>query len=280
MPTRIGALIIHGVGSQRLGYSAEMVNEVSDRLGPHRGNVVWEEVLWANVLEPRERELWDWMQRAKEPGGDPIDLDFTKIRKFLIHNVGDALAYQREPDPSSAYAEVHNVVDRKLRALKTSLSDPAAPIVVVAHSLGAHIMSNYIWDRQHGMGSLEPIPTLVAMITFGCNIPLFSLSFDVARPIDLPGKGIKKQSWKSASRWLNYLDEDDVLGWPLKTLYKKNMSQLTAVQKRTVNKIEDYEINVGGLVSSWNPASHNNYWTDNDFTKPVADYLRRLCNLP
>ena len=279
MATKIGILVIHGVGSQRSGYSGDMVREISDRLNEHASSVVWEEVLWADVLAPRERDLWNWMKKAEEPDGSAIDLDWSKIRRFLIDNVGDALAYSRDVDPASAYAQIHDVVDQKLRALKTMLGDPTAPIVVIAHSQGAHIMSNYIWDRQHGTGSLEPIPTLAAMISFGCNIPLFSLSFDIARPIDLPGNGITKPQWKAASRWLNYLDEDDVLGWPLKTLYQRNLSKLTAPQKRTVSKIEDYEINVGGLLTKWNPAAHNRYWTDNDFTRPAAAYLTKLCRL-
>jgi hypothetical protein len=279
MAGKIGILVIHGIGSQQSGYSGAMVKEVSDRLDAHATSVIWQEVLWADVLASRARDLWQWMNDAKEPNGSSIDLDWPKIRKFLIHNMGDALAYTRDADPASAYAQIHDVVDRQLRALKTSLGDPAAPIVVMGHSLGAHIISNYIWDRQHGIDSLEPIPTLAAMITFGCNIPLFGLPFDVARPIDLPGTAITKAKWKTASHWLNYLDEDDVLGWPLKPLYQKKLSKLTARQKRTVSKIEDYEINAGGLLTNWNPAAHNQYWTDDDFTRSAAAYLRRLCQL-
>jgi hypothetical protein len=279
MAGQLGILVIHGVGSQRSGYSGEMIREISGRLGEHASMVVWEEIVWTDILAPREHDLLSWMKKAKDAEGSPIELDWSKIRKFLLHNVGDALAYHRNQDPDSAYAQIHSVVDQKLQALRGSLDDLAAPIVVIGHSLGAHIMSDYIWDRQHGVGSLQPIPTLVSMITFGCNIPLFSLSFDIAEPIDLPGKGITKPKWRAAARWLNYLDEDDVLGWPLKALYQRNLSQLTSAQKRTVSKIEDREINVGGFLTSWNPAAHEKYWTDNDFTRPVAAYLKQLCEL-
>lgn len=67
-------------------------------------------------------------------------------------------------------------------------------------------------------------------------------------------------------KWLNYFDPDDVLGYPLKPLsleYRKAVSQ-------------DIEINVGSVFSSWNPASHSDYSTDDDFTIPVAQYLSRL----
>jgi hypothetical protein len=47
---------------------------------------------------------------------------------------------------------------------------------------------------------------------------------------------------------------------------------LTARQRGTVDRIEDHET----FVTSWNPASHNDYWTDSDFTRPVAEYLSAL----
>ena len=36
---------------------------------------------------------------------------------------------------------------------------------------------------------------------------------------------------------------------------------------------EDIEVNVEGFAASFTPMSHSAYWTDNDFTKPVAKYL-------
>ena len=53
MASKIGILVTHGIGSQGAGYSADMVREVSNRLGAHATSVVWEEVLWADVLAPR-----------------------------------------------------------------------------------------------------------------------------------------------------------------------------------------------------------------------------------
>jgi len=53
-------------------------------------------------------------------------------------------------------------------------------------------------------------------------------------------------------------------------------ARLTVSERKTIDRIEDYEINVGGLVTAWNPAAHSAYWEDNDFTKPVANYLQTL----
>ena len=63
--------------------------------------------------------------------------------------------------------------------------------------------------------------------------------------------------------WINFYDNDDVIAYPLRSINDAH---------RKVIK-EDREINVGGILSSWNPMSHNQYWTDNDVTKPIAKNL-------
>ena len=97
-------------------------------------------------------------------------------------------------------------------------------------------------------------------------------------PIYLPGRSVDDKLHK-ISRWLNYLDRDDVLGWPLRPLYEQQKDELDNGQKATIERIEDHEINVGDFTSSWNPLAHANYWTDDDFTRPVAAYLRRIVKL-
>jgi len=278
MSRKIGVLIIHGMGSQREGFSTGLREELQDRLGQLESRFEWEEIYWAKELKDREDDLWEWMQKAKNADKQTIDLDWIQIRKFVVHNFGDAIAYHRDMrKPRRAYSLVHKVIDRSVSNLNNKLKDPKAPVIVMAHSLGTHMMSNYIWDQQHGTGlPFTPIPNLLAMLTFGCNIPLFSLAFPVAKPINLPGEGITEASLKTVSKWLNFLDTDDVLGWPLKPLYEKNLNQLTPKQKKTVRRIVDDDINVGSLVTSWSPAAHTGYWTDNDFTRPVGKYLRQV----
>ncbi len=274
---KIGLLVIHGMGAQKEGFSLGFQEEVGKRLGKNLDRFVWQEVHWADALEDRESELWGRMESAKEPNGDRIPLDWQTIRDFVLHNFGDALAYHRDAQAESAYKDIHEIVSLRLQLLQRSLPSATSPIIVIAHSLGAHIMSNYIWDFQSATPkkpfTLEPIPNLAAMISFGCNIPLFSLSFAKATPIDLPGKGITKAELIEASRWLNFVDRDDVLGWPLRPLYEESSAKMTKSEQLTVSKIEDREINVGGLITAWNPAAHGAYWEDNDFTSPVANYL-------
>jgi hypothetical protein len=155
------------------------------------------------------------------------------------------------------------------------LDDPAAPdrpLVLLAHSLGGHIMSNYIWDRQKpgaspaGTSSFRKLETLAGMITFGCNIPFFTFAYKKSdiKPIRFPGSKLPPVL-DLLARWKNYYDPDDILGYPLQPI-NQAYSKL----------VEDIPINVGGLFTSWNPTSHSKYWTDNDFTKPVAAFLKEL----
>ena len=279
--TRIGALVVHGMGRQKAHYSDGLKAAVNQRLGADTARVEWKEILWAEVLDPREEALWDAMKSAVSPAGAPIRLDQVGIRQFVLHNFGDATAYQRHGHVESAGALIHQRVSTAIEELQTELADPTAPIVVLAHSLGGHIMSSYIWDRQHGRPGgpllpLEPLPMLAGMLTFGCNIPLFALAYRDAKPINLPGEGVAKRELIDAVRWLNFLDQDDVLGWPLRPLYMRDMDALTEAQRGTVARLEDYEISVGGVLTGWNPASHDFYWEDDEFTGPVAAYFQTL----
>ena len=82
------------------------------------------------------------------------------------------------------------------------------------------------------------------------------------KPIKFPAPGLPS-GLKKKARWLNFYDPDDILGYPLKPI--------NSDYRKVVTK--DIAINAGGFFSSWNPLSHNGYWKDNDFTKPVSNLI-------
>jgi len=256
-------VVIHGMGSQQPNYSVPMRDEINKRLGSDASRVKWREIYWAKLLDVREDAY------LKEANANN-NLDWTSLRRFMISAFGDASAYRKTNDPNnSAYHDIHE----KVRAVIADLDDgPDTPLMVMAHSLGGHIMSNYIYDIQQGHSVITPGPgnfqqmkTLAGMITFGCNIPFFTLAYRKAdiHPIHFPGDTLTPAQ-KSKAKWLNFYDPDDVLGYPLKAINQR--------YNRVVS--EDNAINVGGILSSWNPMSHQEYWTDNDFTKPVTRFLQ------
>jgi len=252
----LGVLVIHGMGTQKRNYASKMIAELTSRLSQNeQTRVAWESVYWANVLSNRQAQYLNDAKRGK--------LDFVWARRFVVNALSDAVAYRYVPSSSNpsgtTYDKIHGRVRTALKRLNKSLNEEAG-LVVLAHSLGGHIISNYIWDAQKKNSQSDSAPfedagTLRRFITFGCNIPLFTFALDPVVPITLP----------SGAKWLNYYDRDDILGYPLQPINDK--------YKRVC---KDIEINVGGFFTSWNFASHNKYWTDNDFTKPVAEEIEGL----
>ena len=99
-----------------------------------------------------------------------------------------------------------------LRALRATLGGDA-PLVVVAHSLGSVIASDFIWDAQHperGRGvaaeagtDFEGMRTLAGLVTLGSNLPLFTLALPrvlaVAPPRASPRRGRRRPAIQLAT---------------------------------------------------------------------------------
>jgi hypothetical protein len=264
---KLGVLIIHGVGSQEDCFAQPMIDHLKEKLSESdRTKICWKPVWWAHLLDRKE----DILLRELFPEGDSNSwFDWFKLRAFVMNYVGDLIAYRYLPnisDPTKErneiYEVIHEIVHDSIVEIKNELRSEDTPIIVMAHSLGSVIMFDYIRDRQnhldedtYGHTPLEGMETLAGFITFGSPYTLFTLANKPVLSINFPlGKKAK---------WLNFYDEDDVLGWPLKDL---------PVCKHCT--IEDKPISVG-----WNPRCHNEYWTNDNFTKPVAKYISDILKL-
>jgi hypothetical protein len=186
----------------------------------------------------------------------------------VVTALGDSVAYQKVSSSSTTtYDDIHLRVRSAIHDLYVNgLGSQPKPLLVLAHSLGGHIISNYIWDMQHagstGLPPFERMNWLSAMVTFGSSLPLFSFACSQVVPIKFPPTQLRSDL-KAKARWFNFYDPDDILGYPLKPI----SPEYRAVVDR------DIAINAGGIFSSWNPLSHQGYWTDNDFTNPVAKLI-------
>ncbi len=263
--SELGVLIVHGMGAQPADFADGFIAEMQGRLlrsGIEPEAISWRPGWWADVVNQREDELWETLARDHT-------LRYEGTRRFVISHFGDALAYQRVPSQGTdVYRTIHARIREHLAALRTGMGGDK-PVVVLAHSLGSAIVSNYIWDEQKsptpGTTPVERFETLAGLVTFGSNIPLFTLCLDDVVAIRFPVPALAGPI-RAASRWLNFFDADDVLGYPLRPLSPSYREAVSA----------DLQINVGNPLRSWNPLSHEEYWTDNDFTGPVATLLRDL----
>ena len=98
----------------------------------------------------------------------------------------------------------------------------------------------------------------------GSPIALWSLRYSAfGKPVQIPDPRLKRHYKQLPSEWINFYDADDVIGFPLKTLNQAYGEVVT----------QDREVNVGSLLTSWNPASHLGYWKDKDVLDPIAKNL-------
>lgn len=260
MAKTFGVLTIHGMGNQRPDYDSALRRNLFQNLS--------EEI----IADLRIRSIWyhgDFQERQGRVWQDMLDsnnpLDQQRLRKFFLYFFSDAATSEIRPDEAtSTYKRIQRTILREINALRVELGDQDRPVVIIAHSLGCQIISNYIWDAQQGIGiwkdqpptAFQQLATARLMVTSGCNIPLFVSGLARIEAIEKPNPQFA---------WHNFYDRDDILGWPLKPLSKGFHNAYEQVVS------QDREINTG-----WTPLSHSDYWEDDSFIQPVAALIKDL----
>ena len=269
------ALAIHGMGPTASDYADRLRDELQDRLDSDSTKVYFSSIYYQDVFQEHQNALWNRYSNSR--------LDWVKARKLLLYGFSDAAGYERKAEESdSSYEQVQQKIRGKLEELYHDVGP--VPIVLIAQSLGGHVISNYIWDAQkdggatrgiwqaNGSGHSEDerldaflrLKSLAFFYTTGCNIPVF-----VA---DLPEDDIEAIQTRTRGyniSWKNYFDVDDALGWPLQPL-SDSYKQAIAL---------DRAVSVGGLLTGWNPLSHSRYWTDRDVLRPLVTDIRALISV-
>lgn len=272
----IGVLFVHGMGRQDVTFADGIQEALTERLvgaSVDPARVAWQSGLWGTQLQELQDELWE----RQDLGA----LRWDGLRRFVVSALGDAAAY-RPPAPGSdsyterrhrsIYFEIHDAIRNHLVQLRGKLGGDK-PLVVIAHSLGASVMSNYLWDVAHPNAGYPGSPpdhwtpfergeTLTALLTAGVSIPLFVFAYEEIIAIEFPPAALPDHL-RPVATWLNFLDRDDVLGYPLKSLSPSYAQAVDA----------DIEVNVGRAWESRTPVSHAAYWRDADFLDPVSDVL-------
>ena len=240
---KLGVLFIHGIGSQDVDFADGMIAKLRKELKDPDA-VEFETVHWAPLIEEKSQSMWKRLTTRK--------LGWKFLRKYFINALGDATAYNNE-----MYDDVHTCIEDAMMALRHKLHyHPFTPVIVVAHSLGCAMITDYIWDRQHSENMVTDrfMLPIKGIFTMGCNIPVFALSHEPIHAIDA-----------SEIKWVNIYDKDDIMGYPLQPVSESYAEAVDA----------DMQVNTGRWWSSWNPLSHNDYWTDND----VIDIMSEVMNI-
>lgn len=266
---KIIILPVHGMGNTDTNYAEELRANLSKKLGP----TLWQQVafhpiFYQDLIQNNQYAVWN----AMDSGSNGIE--WKRLRQFMLFSFSDAATLEHQSgSPTSAYIKAQERIRDVMLNILTTIPGvtPSTPVVLLPHSLGAQVLSNYIWDSQQNQGIWEKKPitvpqdqidflkfkTLHHIASAGCNIPLFVAGLPTIRPIGKPHPNFT---------WDNYYDPDDALGWPLKPLSPEYAARVR----------RDIRMNSGGFFTSWTPFSHTSYWKDKDFLTPVAKMITSI----
>lgn len=259
----IALVTLHGMGKTNPTYYEELEKNLRYELGDTWEQVSFHPVLYAPILQEFQDKLWDKIN------DEPANQIRAKIlRRFLLDGLSDAASLENSAGRNPRqYIAVQQLIYQALEEAYVNLSySQHKKVIVVAHSLGAQVISNYLWDAQHDLQIFkhqqedDPLKAEFVklrhcgkLITTGCNIPLFVGGLDDLTCFKRPN---------SSFEWHNYYAADDILGWPLAQL-----------SPSYANIIWDHPIHVGNLLTSWNPLSHNGYWRSPSVYKPIVNMI-------
>ncbi|MFV1969355.1 MAG: hypothetical protein ACC628_28370 [Pirellulaceae bacterium] len=266
-------ITIHGMGRTKPNYEQDFKREMRRRLGSRWNRLHFDKVYYQGLLQPNEDRVWRRVSGR---------LSWDTLREFLLFGFADAAGLEtRKHAPDSIYTQSQVIIATVLFAARTKLGGDK-PVVIIAQSLGGQVLSNYLWDAQKYQANPGSVDigfwrdphafaqqiagrnsftadelrflaggTLRYLYTTGCNIPIFVAAHAVSQIIP-----IKKT--RPDFEWHNFYDKDDVLGWPLEDLSPAYGNLVTDTRINAGQGI------IGWLFKSWNPASHGEYWGDDD----------------
>jgi hypothetical protein len=277
----VALLTLHGMGETQTSYADKLFARLRLRLSPASTALYTGTVYYQDLLQYNEQRVWQALGSR---------LRWSKLRRFMLFGFADAAALEhRKEQRHSLYHYSQLKIARALYVAKQQLSTDGK-LVILAHSLGCHVLSCYLWDAQQAKAGIKPAAgiwrdirryqagisgdtaltdddiaflrgdRLSTLVTTGCNIPIFvaAHALEQIMPFTKPN---------SAFRWLNYYDKDDVLGWPLADL---SASYAALVSDIAMNASDGF---FGWLAASWNPLAHNQYWQDEQLLSDLVSFL-------
>lgn len=257
MDKKIGVLILHGVGVQSEGYSKSMQNKVNgfiSKSGYDFELVAYQEVLYSNIFDKQQKERSQYLINTS--GRFQFLTRF--IRWLLIFVLSDAVSYR------ARYKRVHKRISDELGKLQGRLP-VSAPVIIVAHSMGIIAVSDYIYDLQKSLttnninNEFNVFQNLKAMITFGCNIPLFEMGHEIPISIKRPASDVTIKDFF----WHNFYSPFDVLGYRISQYYKNKLEF----------SIDDEKVYAGGMFAKWNLLSHGAYWKSGRVNRFISETI-------
>lgn len=274
----VGVLLVHGIGDQQPDWAQDAARQLTSRvmaaLRRHLRSkapvnpadvIALSPMYWADLLAERQRELEQALAAAFKPiaSSSPFIAWFRslwhRIRRkeftFVSRFIADIIAYF----DAETRKRVHERMADALTRLEPEPPDGRKrPLTIVAHSLGAVISSNYVWDqakarRASGQKGFHPRWSFSNFFTLGSPMALFSLQYGGPSAFKQP---VRLEDPRG--RWVNLWDQDDPVGMPLKSL---NEAYGEAV-------FQDLRVQTGGYL-----IAHEGYFKDGRTLELIARKL-------
>lgn len=263
MSKELALITIHGMGGIDKNYYKGFESIISSMMGKKWEHISMKPVFYDFILERPQEKLWETMVKYNK-------LDNEFLRRIFLSSFSDATSLEHsQKTDKELYIRVQYEIFMALdMALAEMAGGVSKPVVLVAYSLGCQVISSYIWDAQNNLNlfgeegkkilngkvinDFHRLKTLSNLITIGCNIPLFVAGLE------------KRECFKKLNEdfiWDNYYDQDDVLGWPLKQLGD------------SYSLINDHNIDVGDIFTSWNFMCHLDYWKNKTIVKNLLNII-------
>lgn len=270
----VAVVTVHGMGTHRSDHDAGFIQTLRSRF--KNDQIIMRPCVWSDVTEAFQKTIFEKTTGAAR---------YTKVREFVLSGLGDATSYlggtfsPQNPAKATVYREVHDRLAQTLREIEASIKklghDPLdVPLVVLAHSLGSTIVSNYIWDlNKSSAGSVAGtefmrMKTLAVLITYGSTLPLFvpkPVNNDTLKCIAFP----PGERFEMVAHWDNIYSPFDILGWPIQKLWGKD-----GIPKHGP---EDIPMAVGRpLLQRYTPLSHQHYTNSRKFVNHVEGRIREV----
>jgi len=183
-----------------------MVEEDAQLLAdPSEGfdSVAFASAYWPGFLEETQRRLWPSFKK----------LPMRWLRWPLVHLMSDISLYLGSKD---AYQSIHKTIEDGISEL-----DDCDYYVIVAHSLGTVIASNFVWDTPNE-------DRLLGLYMMGSPLAVFWWP--------------ERVSMNTFRNWHHIYDRHDPLAYPLSNV------------RAYATRIQEIEVETGWILS------HNRYW--------------------
>lgn len=301
----LNVLIVHGIGGYPNAFPDEFRKELLGRISTAVEDLVRRYRLPAalpsdtvNIIPGRWGSVTEALQEEVERRIFREKVDF--LRWFGMRIMGDVVAY-RGP---AVYEEVHRALAEDLR---NGIQPESGHLTVVAHSLGAVVASDFLYDHTLKIG--RPLADTFGVafsnfFTFGSPLVLYAMQSPAEGALKLPTASCGESSMRDehtrdpvrphpaprggeggrcafdAGRVLDRFDRPVRVESPTGVWMNVfDDADIIGYPIRAINQAHteavtaDVCTGVGTFLSRGNPLSHGRYWSDRRVVQLIAEKL-------